>query len=239
MFKVTSDGSDGFSAIMKMIVTLNDEGCFVFKPEGVDIKCMDVSKFAMVDCFWPKEKFKVYECDEETKLGINFNEFHKVISRADRKDDITLTLSSGGLVVKVGESKKYDMRLLAVDYVNPPTPKFNTSANFKMEASNFIGILEDVEIVNRDYVTMESKEGTVKILGHGDTGDCEIASGISSSGDAKSMYSIPYMKNTIKPIQSLISSVDFGFSERMPMKLSLNIDSIGVINYYMAPKAID
>ncbi|MEM4528227.1 MAG: DNA polymerase sliding clamp, partial [Desulfurococcaceae archaeon] len=81
-----------FVAISKII----EEATLNFSPNGLKLRAMDPSAVALIDLAIPVESFTEFDIPGEVNIGLNMEEFARVLKRARKGDE---------LVLEIGERK--------------------------------------------------------------------------------------------------------------------------------------
>ena len=243
-FATKTTGSDDLKAIISAISTIVEEATFVATSEGITFRGMDPSHVALIDISWPNSAFEMYECDSDIKFGVRIDEFSKIIKRADKKDDISISISEQDmLLVTVGSSKKYKMRLIESSATETPLPKVPYDSKIVLTASKFDKILGDVQVVS-DYLTIRTTETKGDFSGKGDSG--EVVIDIDSTDDAiedvisedesVGTYSLEYLNPLVKAVGSRVGNITCEFSTSKPLRIEFKIANMGRIHFYLAPR---
>ncbi len=243
-FGAKTGGSDDLKAIISAISTLVEEATFVATSEGITFRGMDPSHVALIDISWPNSAFERYECDSDIKFGVRIEEFAKLIKRADKKDDIEISISEQNmLLVSIGNNKKYKMRLIESSATDTPLPKIPYDSKITMAAPKFDKMLGDVQVMS-EYLTINTSNSKASFSGKGDSGDVAIdieketdgVEEITSNGESTGTYSLEYLNPVVKAVGSAAGSVTCEFSDVKPLRVEFKIANIGRIHFYLAPR---
>ncbi len=240
-FGAKTNGSDDLKAIISAISTLVEEATFVATAEGITFRGMDPSHVALIDISWPNSAFEKYECDSDIKFGVRIDEFSKLIKRADKKDSIEISISDQNmLLVTVGKSKKYKMRLIESSATDTPLPKIPYDSKIILSSSKFDKILGDVQVVS-DYLTIHTADSKGDFSGKGDSGEVVIDlekddEEITSNEDSVGTYSLEYLNPVVKAVGTSVGSITCEFSSAKPLRIEFKVANIGRIHFYLAPR---
>ena len=91
-FNATLENSRILKGIIEAISFLIDETYVYVYPTGLKLNAIDSSHVAMLLAFLPKELFTDYKCSQDAKIGINVQDFIKILRRAKANDEIQLQL---------------------------------------------------------------------------------------------------------------------------------------------------
>lgn len=244
VFEAQTNGSDDLKAIISAISTLVEEATFVATTEGITFRGMDPSHVALIDISWPNSAFEKYDCDSDIKFGVRIDEFSKLIKRADKKDNIEISITDQNmLLVKIGKNKKYKMRLIESSATDTPLPKIPYDAKITMTSSSFDKILGDVQVVS-DYLTINTTESKAEFSGKGDSGEVVIdleknskeIEEFSSKEDSSGTYSLEYLNPVVKAVGTTAGAVTCEYSTSKPLRVEFKVANIGRIHFYLAPR---
>jgi len=244
VFSAKTSGSDDLKAIISAISTLVEEATFVANAEGITFRGMDPSHVALIDISWPNSAFEKYECDSDIKFGVRIDEFSKLIKRADKKDNIEISISENNLLlVTIGSNKKYKMRLIESSAADTPLPKIPYDTKITLSATEFDKILGDVQVVS-DYLTINSTESKAEFAGKGDSGEVQIElekgseqiEDLSVKQDSTGTYSLEYLNPVVKAVGTTAGSITCEFSSAKPLRIEFKVANIGRIHFYLAPR---
>lgn len=245
VFVAKMEGSDDLKAIISAISTLVDEATFVASTEGITFRGMDPSHVALIDISWPNSAFAAYECDSDIKFGVRIDEFSKLIRRAGKKDDISISITDDNtLQVTMGKQKRYKMRLIQSSATSTPLPKVPYDVRVDIPLGAFDKMLGDVLVVS-NYLTMDTTESKVIFSGRGDagevtiemdTGDADQIKGLDVKKDSSGSYSLEYLNPIVKAIGSAADTATCEYSNAKPLRIEFKVANIGVIHFYLAPR---
>ena len=244
VFSAKTQGSDDLKAIISAISTLVEEATFVSTAEGITFRGMDPSHVALIDISWPNSAFEKYECDSDTKFGVRIDEFAKLIKRADKQDNIEISISEDNmLLVTIGKNKKYKMRLIESSASDTPLPKIPYDAKIGLTSTTFDKILGDVQVVS-DYLTIKTSNSKAEFSGKGDSGEVVIdlekgmeeITEITTKNDSTGTYSLEYLNPVVKAVGTTAGTVTCEYSTAKPLRIEFKVANIGRIHFYLAPR---
>lgn len=243
-FAAKTSGSDDLKAIISAISTLVEEATFVANTEGITFRGMDPSHVALIDISWPNSAFEKYQCDSDIKFGVRIDEFSKLIKRADKKDNIEISISEDNmLLVTIGNNKKYKMRLIESSATDTPLPKIPYDAKIELSTTSFDKILGDVQVVS-DYLTINTTESKAQFSGKGDSGevtiDLEKENGeiqdLMAKDESTGTYSLEYLNPVVKAVGTTAETIKCEYSTAKPLRIEFKVANIGRIHFYLAPR---
>jgi proliferating cell nuclear antigen len=246
VFVARSKSPDEWKAVASAISTLVDEATFEAAAEGISFRGMDPSHIALIDIHWPNHAFEKYECDSLVKFGIRVDEFSKLIRRADKKDAVEISIGDDSMLHLKSYKREYKSRLIESSASSTPLPKLNFNSKAIFTAMAFDKVLSDVQVVS-EYISIESKSGSITFSGRGDSGEADITLEAGNEGleeleakeESKATYSIDYLSKITKAVVSMGGSVTTEYSSKMPLRLEFKIANVGRIHFYLAPRVQD
>ncbi|MHA1238561.1 MAG: proliferating cell nuclear antigen (pcna) [Candidatus Odinarchaeia archaeon] len=246
MFKLEFGDAKVWKSIVDALSSLVDEAVFLADPNGLKMRAMDPSHIAMVDFELPKDAFDLYECSDQTNLGINLAELSKIMKRASAGDKIELSLDEKtnrlNVTFKGKATRNFTLSLLDLSDETPPTPKIEFNVHAKIIADLVKQAIDDAAVVS-DHMKFSAENDTLTLTASGDTGDVEIK--LSKDSDAileievkqpsYATYALDYLQDIIKA-SATSEIIELHFSTNMPIKLDFPLMEGGRISYYLAPR---
>ncbi len=242
--KVEITKVEEFIKAMAAIYEIADEAVLNFGPEGVETSTLDPSNIAMINVTIPKEFFVEY--NELGEIGLNFEDFVKILQRMKKDDKIILSKEDSRLIVEsVGKSKKrYYLPVLDLSKNSLKKPELDHKVKIKVIAGDLKEIFKDLSLITQ-YVKIITNSDSVKFYGSGDHGEVEIILDSDSEGlisieceeEQKSTYNLEYLMNFLKSTSKDVV-VRVEYSTEAPISITFYYDDIE-INYLLAPRAED
>ncbi|MCC6012937.1 MAG: proliferating cell nuclear antigen (pcna) [Candidatus Verstraetearchaeota archaeon] len=246
MFKAIFPDSKVWKELVESICALVEEGVFVANSDGIKLRAMDPSRVAMIDLEIPSSAFESYECTKEEFLGLNFDDFKKIMKRASSKDKLELEKSENEARLKVKfrgtYTRTFSMPLLDIGREELSVPNISFSVTVKLLASALEDAIKDAEVVS-DFAKISAENDVLKITASGDRGEVEIEitkeSGellsIELKESAHALYTLSYLKKMMAAAD-LSDVCILMFSTDMPLRLDFGLLTGGKITYYLAPR---
>jgi proliferating cell nuclear antigen len=239
MFKVTTSGSSDIKAIVGAIATLAEEATFVANADGMKFRTMDPAHIALIDMELPKEAFDSYECDAELKFGVRIADLSKIIKRAKKDDNVTISVTAMNmLLINIGDKKEFEMRLLEAEATETPLPKIEYNSKATIPLSIISEALTDIGIVS-EYLTVETSADAVTFSGKGDSGNATITADELENeieGAAIVTHELSYLVSIVGSFVEKNIDCKLELSTNKPAKYIFTIAGVGVINFFMAPR---
>ncbi len=226
--------------------TLIDEACFIVNSDGIKLRALDPSRIAMIDFFLPPEAFEEFECSEEATIGVNFDDFKKVMRRGKSKDKLELEVSEEGRRLKVrlvGKAiRTFNLALLDLGKEELPLPKVPFTVRAKVLSDAMRDALKDAEIVS-DYVKLEGLEDRLCVKASSDRGNVEVEFTPDSGSlielevkePSSASYSLDYLVDMMKA--SVIADIlTVEFATNKPLALTFDLPGGGKLTFFLAPR---
>jgi len=231
---------------MKTVSDLISEGLFQLTEDGVKLIAADPAMVALVDFKIEKDVFEDYELDEESKVGLNLENFYSILRRANSDDTITFE-------VKEDESKFYikmensSTRNFSLPILNlseddiPSTDQLDFSVTAELETKVLENAIKDAMVVG-DSVTVSADSSELRIASEGDQSNVDFTISGDSPGvmelsgeEAKSMFSLDYL-NSMTGAKKLSSNVELKLGEDFPMRLNFTVPEQARLSFVLAPR---
>ncbi len=232
---------------LQSISNVITEGVFQFSEDGVDLVAADPAMVAMVDLHIEPDAFDTYDCDGETKVGINIEELYSILRRANASDTVTLALneeeSKFSVTMQNSSTRNFSLALLNLDEGDIPSTddlEFTVAADIATDVlADAIG---DAAVVG-DAVTVSSDGESISVAAEGDSADAtftikEGSDGLmelDADGDAHSMFSLDYLNKIIKA-KKLSDTVTVSMGEDFPMRLDFEVPETLQLGFILAPR---
>ncbi|MFC2175261.1 proliferating cell nuclear antigen (pcna), partial [archaeon] len=234
-----------FKSSIDAIVTLIDEGEFQLTENGLVLKAMDPSQIAMVSFVMPKSAFEKYEVEGDQKIGLNFEDLAKVMSRVRGDEKLVIKLDESKariiLLFKGKTTRRFVVPLLDIGSSAPREPSIEFESTLKFSGNFFKEALKDTGLVS-SHVILSAMSDAFVIEANGDKGEVSIRADKGSDqlfdytvkGDSRAMYPLDYLNDLLKNTDAA-TSVDLQLRTDAPLKLTYKIDD-ATITYYLAPR---
>jgi len=238
MFKVTTQGSSDIKSIVGAIATLAEEATFTANAEGMKFRTMDPAHIALIDMELPSDSFEAYECDTDVKFGVRIADLAKVLKRSKKDDNVTISITPMNmLLINIGDSKEFEMRLLEAGATETPLPKIEYDTKMTLPLQKIIEALTDISIVSEYFTVNASPEG-IKFSGTGDSGKANISVELEEvlETSAESTHELSYLQSIVGSFVEKDLNCTIEMATSKPIKYVFKIAGAGIINFYMAPR---
>lgn len=234
-----------WKTIIEAIAVLIEEASLVITPEGVKLRALDPSRTAMIDLSIPKEAFEDFSCEEEVRVGINFDDMKKILKRCKKDDKIEYDVAGGKVRVKIigKATRQFILPLIDIGGEALPTPKVVFTVKAKLSSDALDEAVRDAEVI-ADAVKFEATEEALILKALSDKGDLEVRFGKESEAlfeyevqeGAVASYSLDYLADIVKKAAKISDIVSIEFATNKPIALTFEIPHGGRLAYYLAPR---
>lgn len=246
MFKAELDDVALIQDSMKTISDLISEGLFQLQEDGVKLVAADPAMVALVDFKIEEDVFESYELDEETKVGLNLENFYSILRRANSDDTITFELdedeSKFHITMENSSTRNFSLPILNLSEDDiPSTDQLDFTVTANLEASVLESAIKDAMVVG-DSVTVSSDGDSINIEAEGDQSNVDFSISGDSEGvheidgtDASSMFSLDYLKSMVGA-KSLSDNVEIRLGQDFPMRLNFDVPEKARLSFVLAPR---
>jgi len=190
---------------MDAIVNLIKEGSFEFDKDGVKLIAMDPSQISMLVFNLPSSAFSKYDISEKAKLGINVEEFSKIMGRMRAKERMILKYDGSNKldVIFIAEKNRRSFKIPIIDVTPGPSKALQIEYNtyVKMKGGVFKDILKDVALIS-PHVLLVADVNRFKVEATGDNSGVEIDYQgdveVKSDSVVHGLFSRDYLDDIIK-----------------------------------------
>lgn len=249
MFSVFKAETEEVSLIkdsMKTVSDLISEGLFQLQEDGIKLVAADPAMVGLVDFKIEKEVFENYELDEETKVGLNLENFYSILRRANSDDTITFELdeenSKFHIKMESSSTRNFSLPILNLSEDDiPSTDQLDFTVEAELDTSVLESAIKDAMVVS-DSVTVTADDDQINISAEGDQSNASFTiTGDSpgvielEGGEAKSMFSLDYLSKMIGG-KKLSDNVGVKLGQDFPMRLEFVIPDEANLSFVLAPR---
>jgi len=241
VFKATVK-ADVIKAVVDVTRPLVTEAKFNITPKGVSLRAVDPAHIAMVNIEVKDTAFEEYKADE-MELGIDIDKLSGVLRLADSDGVISLEYDkkSNRLIVRIGNLVR---RMGLIDTAGMPDSKMPTldlPAKTVVRAGELSKGIRASEMIS-DHLALTVDKDKFELYAEGDVDTVNLTLSkdmlieLNSPDKYKSLFSIDYLSNMIKPVKSE-DSVTILSGNDNPIKVDLDFaDGKGHVTYLLAPR---
>ena len=256
--KIKVDNLDLFTKVMNAAAAvLEDDGTFlVTQQDGLTLRNMDKSRFAMVDLKVEPAYFGGgFECDKDYLLTIQMQDLKKILQRARKDDSLTILLDETNQTLKFlfegNVKKQFTLPLrMGEENVLPDPSSLELNAKAKLRGGALTEFIKDAAIIGgpQPSVKITVDSGVLKFSSHQDKKEVTIqievgaddsdALEIESDGVCSALYSVDTFKNLVL-VDQAFAAVSLAFSTDHPLKLFYDSGTGIKLGYLLAPMQPD
>jgi proliferating cell nuclear antigen len=217
---------------------------------------MDSSHVALVSLNLSQDGFESFRADSNMVLGVSIGNLSKVMKLADNSDSITLAADNDASHLKITfrnpkteRTTEFNLNLITIDSEHLAIPETDYTSVVTINSSEFTKICkelfslsETVQIVtSKDLVQFtvdgEVGSGSVKLT-HNDSDKKEDQTMFEVSEGVSQQFALRYL-NMFNKASTLSNFTKICMTTDQPLVIEFNIDSLGVLKYFLAPKISD
>ncbi|VVB60024.1 DNA polymerase sliding clamp [uncultured archaeon] len=234
--------SDIIKGIIDVTSPLVNEAKFNITAKGISIRAVDPAHVAMVDLELKSTAFEEYKSDD-MELGIDLDKLNGIMKLANAGDSISLEYDeeSNRLIIKIGNLVR---RMGLIDTAGMPdskVPHLDLPAKAVVKASELSKGVRASEAVS-DHLALSVDKDTFELFAEGDTDTVNLKLPKSllielhSPGKFKSLFSIDYFSNMIKPVKSE-DPISINIGNDNPIRVDFDFaEKHGHVTYLLAPR---
>ncbi|RLE61618.1 MAG: proliferating cell nuclear antigen (pcna) [Thermoprotei archaeon] len=232
--------------IVDSLATLIEEANFIMDPTGLRLRALDPSRIAMVDFMLPSTAFEEYECDEETRIGVSFDDLNKILKRGRADERLVFEVAEDRLRIKIiGKIERiFSLPLLDIGGEElKRTPKVSFTARARMLSDTLYDAIKDATLVS-DSVKFSAKPEEFIIYAASDKGEINVRFTEEGgalieyevSEPAEAVYSLGYLNDILKKANKVSDMVLVEFATNNPLSLTFDVVGEGKLTYFLAPR---
>lgn len=230
--------------VLDVADALVEEAVLHFDDDGLVMQPVDKANVGMAAVSVPASDFETYETDG-VQLGIVIDKVSDVLGMAGADELVEFYLDEETRKLEINaDGLEYTMGLIDPSNIQgmDEKPDLPFGAIATVATSEVKRAIKAADMVS-DHVTVKVEDGEASILASGDSDDIDyvptdskVDAGASGEvEDASSMFSLPYLKDMSKAIQS--SYVRLGVADDMPLRIEFALDqSDGEGAFFLAPR---
>jgi proliferating cell nuclear antigen len=198
----------------------------------------------MVDLSVGKDAFDTFDTkDTDIELGIDMDKFAGIMRLAGSGDDVTIKLDekANKLIITIGNLVR---KMALIDTAGMPDPKMPTldlPGKVVVKASELTQGVKASEAVS-DHLALTMNTKSFELFAEGDTDTVnltlskDMVEELTANGNLKSLFSIDYFSNMIKPVKAN-DAVTIFLGNDNPARVEFDIaNTKGHVTYLLAPR---
>jgi len=234
--------SDIIKGIIDVTSPLVNEAKFNITSKGLALRAVDPAHVAMVNLEIKNTAFEEYKADD-MELGIDLDKLNGIMRLASSGDIVSLEYDekSNRLIVRIGNLVR---RMGLIDTAGMPdskVPNLDLPAQAIVKASELSKGVRASEAVS-DHLALSVDKDAFELFAEGDTDTVnlklpkDLLIKLNSPGKFKSLFSIDYFSNMIKPVKSE-DPITISIGNDNPIRVDFDIaDKNGHVTYLLAPR---
>ncbi len=234
-----------FQKSIDAIAVLIDEAEFTIDEKGLSLKATDPSQISMVDFSLEKKAFKLFDCKDKMKIGLDLDYLRQVMSRAKPDDQLTLELDESNSRLNVrfkGPSlRKFNLPLIDISSAELPNPKIEFDAEAKMLASVLQDSFKDASLIS-SHVSLGVSDDKFVVKANSSKGNLDSVTekdnqnllDLNVKKESMSMFPLDYLQDMLKTALSS-TPVLVKMKSNAPIEVSYEIGP-AKIKYFLAPR---
>jgi proliferating cell nuclear antigen len=234
--------SDILKGVIDVTSPLVNEAKFNITPKGISLRAVDPAHVAMVDLEIKSTAFEEYKSNE-MELGIDLDKLSGIMRLANSGDTVSLEYDekSNRLIVKIGNLVR---RMGLIDTAGMPdskVPNLDLPAMAVVKASELSKGVRASEAVS-DHLALSVEKDSFELFAEGDTDTVnlklpkDLLVKLNSPGKFKSLFSIDYFSNMIKPVRGE-DPITISMGNDNPIRVDFDIaEKKGHVIYLLAPR---
>jgi proliferating cell nuclear antigen len=250
-FVLKVDNSKILRAIIETLSSIIDETMIVVTPKEFRIEAMDPSRICLLKLVIKKEGFDDFECNKACKIGLNLDDFDKILKRSSSNDSITLEYQEEEQKIKIKmkregstRTRTFSLALIDIEYEEVPMDnllKIEFDAIWDMNIDHFNEALKDAEIYSEVLNLKATENEGLLFSSSGQIGEMEYNFDLEDlfesdiSGENKGAYSLTFLKSILK-IAAITENFKISLKTDHPLKIEFGLLEGGGLNYFLAPR---
>lgn len=250
-FVLKVENSRILRAIIDTLSSIIDETTIVVTPEEFTIKAMDPSRICLLKLVIKKEGFDDFECNKACNIGVNLDDFDKILKRASSNDSITLEYQEEEQKIRIKmkreastRTRSFSLALIDIEYEEVPMDnlmKIEFDAIWDMNIDHFNEALKDAEIYSEILNVKATENEGLLFSSSGQIGEMQYDFSLDDllepdiSEENTGAYSLTFLKSILK-IAAITENFKISLKTDHPLKIEFGLLEGGRLNYFLAPR---
>lgn len=253
-FSIKKENSRILKTAIETLASIIDEAKFQITPEEFTVEAMDPSRICLLKLTIKKGDFDEYHCPEVCHIGLNLDDFDKILKRSSANDSIEVLFKEDEQKIKIkmagtGKSRirTFSLSLLDVDIEKVPMENLlniEYSSKWVMDPDFIIEAIKDAEIYSEILNMSALKEEGLTFSASGQIGemnyelDLEDLIEADITDTSKGAYSLTFLKSILK-ISAITEKLEISLKSDHPLKMIFDLLEGGQLQYFLAPRVED
>ena len=250
-FTLKLENSRILKGIVETLASIIDETEFRVTPKEFTISAMDPSRICLLKLSLKKENFDEYQCNKESKVGLNLDDLDKILKRSAASDSVEINFNEADQKIKIkmqregmSRTRTFSLALLDIEIEEIPMDnllKIEYPSKWVIEPGFLVEAIKDAEIYS-EILNIAANEGKGLIFtSTGQIGD--MVYNLSEDdlietdieGSSNGAYSLTFLKAILK-IASITEKLEISLKTDHPLKMIFNLLEGGELSYFLAPR---
>ena len=236
--------ADTLGEALDSVSVLVDECKIHLDEDGLSVRAVDPANVGMVDLALSAEAFESYEADGGL-IGVNLSRLEDIVGMAGSGQLVNLELDEETRKLHIHiDGLEYTLALIDPDSIRqePDIPDLDLPAEIVVEGRDIDRAVTAADMVS-DHIALgvDEEANHFYIDAEGDTDDVNLELDEEDllalqAGDARSLFSLDYLKDMNKAIPK-DGEVTIELGEEFPVKMHFEIaEGMGQVTYMLAPR---
>jgi len=251
-FSAKLSQGDIFKKLIGSMLELCQECNFECSEDGIVCQSMDSSHVSLVSVSLNAKGFEEFACDDECTLGMNLANLNKILKCAGSKDSMTISAKDTENVRFKFENEsgdqesEFELKLMTVEEDHLQIPETDYKCIVTMPSSKFAEICRDLKEIGEAVKISATKNGVVftcsgdigsanLLLKPSETAEDDKSVKIQMEEPIEQQFALRYLSSFAKS-SCLSSQVQLSFSEDVPLQVSFQMEDLGAVKFFLAPK---
>ena len=178
MFRLIPNNTKIFSSIFDTVSDILETGMLKIRHDGLYVSGLDSTHVSFIKLELDKSDFKSYDYTKDIDLGINFNDFVKIIKSGFNNEDVIISCKdSDRLDVYFngnGLKKRYSLKLLYIDQDNIDISDLDYLMELEIRSKIFHNLISSILITESTDIIFGINNHILNIKSEGDYSDIDI-----------------------------------------------------------------
>jgi len=250
-FTLKLENSRILKGIVETLASIIDETEFRVTPKKFTISAMDPSRICLLKLSINKENFDDYQCDKESKVGLNLDDLDKILKRSATNDSVEIKFNEKDQKIKIKMQREgtsrirtFSLALLDIEIEEIPMDnllRIEYPSKWVIEPDFLVEAIKDAEIYS-EILNITAIEGQgLNFTSTGQIGEMEYQLNEDDlietdfSGTSSGAYSLTFLKAILK-IASITEKLEISLKTDHPLKMIFNLLEGGELSYFLAPR---
>ena len=250
-FTLKLENSRILKVIVETLASIIDETEFRVTPKEFTISAMDPSRICLLKLSLKKQNFDEYDCNKESKVGLNLDDLDKILKRSAANDSVEINFDETEQKIKIkmqregmSRTRTFSLALLDIEIEEIPMDnllKIEYPSKWVIEPSFLVEAIKDAEIYSEILNIAAIEDQGLNFSSTGQIGEMEynlseddlIETNID--GSSSGAYSLTFLKAILK-IASITEKLEISLKTDHPLKMIFNLLEGGELSYFLAPR---